>query len=177
MRRALTAVSTVLAVVLLALGAAGPASAHNVLIGSSPHDGAKLRHGPRAVVLTFNQPVQHGYDTITVTGPGGGRWEAGPTTVDDRKVRVRVRPLGPAGAYKIGYRILSADGHPVSGELRFTLAAAGTGHPAPPSPATAARTTDADDGGGLAWLWIAIVVVVAVGAVIALLRRARNTGS
>jgi hypothetical protein len=175
MRRALTAVSAVLAVVLVVLGAAGPASAHNVLIGSSPHDGAKLRHGPRAVVLTFDQPVRHGYDTITVTGPGGGRWEAGPTTVDDRKVRVRVRPLGPAGAYTVGYRILSADGHPVSGELTFTLRTAGTGNPAPPSPSTAAQTADA--GGGLAWLWIAIVVVVAVGAVIALLRRARNTPS
>ncbi|HEY3683158.1 MAG TPA: copper resistance CopC family protein [Streptosporangiaceae bacterium] len=177
MRRALTAVAAVLAVVLVVLGAAGPASAHNVLVGSSPHDGAKLRHGPRAVVLTFNQPVQHGYDTITVTGPGGGRWEAGATTVDDRTVRVRVRPLGPAGAYTVGYRILSADGHPVSGELKFSLRTAGTGTPSSPGPTTAAQAANADGGGGLAWLWIAIVVVIAVGAVIALLRRARDTPS
>ena len=40
-----------------------------------------------------------------------------------------VAPLGPAGVYKIGYRIISADGHPVSGEVSFTLTTAGTGTP------------------------------------------------
>lgn len=172
MRRALTAVTTVLAAAFLTLGPAGPASAHNVLVGSSPRDGAKLRNGPEVMKLTFNQVVQHGYDTITVTGPGG-RWDTGPTKVDDRTVSVRVRPLGPAGTYTIGYRILSADGHPVSGEVRFQLKVAGTGRPMPGTRATTTATVR-DQGAPLTWLWVAVIVVVAAGALLVVLRRVRN---
>jgi len=160
----------VLAVLLTAgvviVAATGPASAHNVLTGSSPSDGARLRTAPAQVTLTFNQPVRHGYDTIAVTGPGGGRYDAGRTTVADRTVRVRMRPPGPAGAYEIGYRILSADGHPVTGRLRFTLTTAGPGKPAP-----ALGTTTR---GGGTWMWIAGGTVLVLLGVVVLLRRARR---
>lgn len=164
-RAALTAV-----LVCAFIGLAGPASAHNVLTGSTPADGARLATAPRQVTLTFNQPVRHGYDAIAITGPGGGKYDTGRTTVDDRTVRVRMREPGPAGRYTIGYRILSADGHPVTGSLHFTLTAPGPAKPAPPASALGVAQ---EDGAGLTWVWIAGATLVVMLAVVLLLRRNR----
>jgi methionine-rich copper-binding protein CopC len=157
---------------LLILGFAPPAAAHNSLIGSDPRDGSSLESGPAKIDLKFDQPVQAGagLNTITVIGPNNDHWEAGTAEVASNVVTAPVRPLGPAGVYKIGYRILSADGHPVSGELKFTLTKAGNGTPAavtgqasgPPS-----STQDTSDGMP-AWVWIAgAVVLLAAGLVLA----------
>ncbi|GAA3364284.1 MULTISPECIES: copper resistance CopC family protein [Saccharopolyspora] len=151
------------------LGAAGPAFAHNTLVGSDPAEGAQLSSGPAEVRLTFDQPVRsgEGYNTITVVGPDGSFWTDGQVRVEGTEVVAPVRPLGPAGEYTIGYRVLSNDGHPVSGKRGFTLTEAGTGTPAPPPDADRAEP---DSGGGMPiWPWIAgAVVLVALGLVLAL---------
>jgi methionine-rich copper-binding protein CopC len=159
------------------LATATPALAHNVLISSDPAKGASLATGPAKVTLTFDQYVQNAnVNQIAVIGPGGGQWAEGQVEVRDSVVSVPLRPLGPAGEYKIGYRILSADGHAVTGEVPFTLTAAGTGTPAT---ADAARgnagdtNTPATGGQGSSgvpiWVWIAgAVVLLAVGLTVAL---------
>lgn len=109
---------------------AAPAFAHDVLTDSTPADGASVAVGPSEVTLTFNAPVQFGDNRLTVTGPDGQQWEnSDVATVDGNSVSTSVAPLGPAGEYDVGYRIISADGHPVSGEVTFTLTKAGTGRP------------------------------------------------
>ncbi|GDY31131.1 copper resistance CopC family protein [Gandjariella thermophila] len=163
----------VLAVLLLAvtavLGLATPAFAHNVLLGSDPADGAKLATGPAKVTLTFDQPVQFGFNTVTVTSTDGAHWEAGPATVAGNAVSAPVRPLGPAGEYTIGYRVLSADGHPVTGAVRFTLTTPGTGTPASVAPTGTAAPSAGGGGGTPVWPWIVgAVVLLAAGVVIAL---------
>ncbi|WP_018686950.1 copper resistance CopC family protein [Actinokineospora enzanensis] len=176
------AAALVLAVGAL-IGLAGPAFAHNQLISSDPADKAALATGPAAIQLTFDQPVQagDGLNSIVVVGPDGqGQWQNGKAAVAGNIVSVPVRPLGPAGAYKIGYRILSADGHPVSGELAFTLTTAGTGTPAPAdataqNPA-AGSSAPGDDGGVPVWVWIAGAVVL-LGAGIFLAMRVGGTES
>ncbi|HEU5473175.1 MAG TPA: copper resistance CopC family protein [Actinophytocola sp.] len=158
-----------LVVVLLALlGSTAPAGAvHNSLIGSNPANGAQLSVGPTEIELRFDQPVQSGagLNTVSVVGPGDDHWEAGPASVASNEVTAPVRPLGPAGLYKIGYRILSADGHPVLGDLTFTLTTAGTGTPAPPSQAQTAPAAP-DSGSGLpVWVWIGAAVLLAAAGV------------
>lgn len=186
MRRLLT-------VLLLActalLGAVTPAQAHNVLIGSDPKDGAELATGPETITLTFDQPVRQGFAQISVTGPGGTRWEDGTTTVDRTKVSVRVKDLGPAGEYAVGYRILSADGHPISSKIIFTLTAPGpasgqaSAEPAPVASAAApqdpglgAQAAEAaqNGGAGMAVLWIAGSLVLLGGATIVAMRRTKE---
>lgn len=148
---------------------AAPASAHNSLSSSNPGDEATLDTGPAEVVLTFDQPVQEGkgLNSIAVTGPDGKPWQGGPATVDSNVVTAPVRELGPKGVYTIGYRIVSADGHPVSGELTFTLTTAGNGTPAPE---TSQNAVGGDSGGGVpVWVWLAgAVVLLGAGMVVAL---------
>lgn len=150
MRRAL--ITAMIAVITL-LSLAGPAQAHNVLISSDPADGAKLKASPSEVTLTFDQAIQPGdVNQIAVTGPGGTRWTEAPVQVDSNETRTKVRPLGPKGAYTIGYRVVSADGHPVSGQLRFELTEPGGGTPVEREGDPAAQD---DASGGLPlWAWI-----------------------
>jgi copper resistance protein C len=149
----------------------GPAWAHSRLESSDPVAGASLATGPQKVSLTFNEPVQPGFTVITVIGPDGADYRTGSVSEVDDTVGIGVRPLGPAGGYQIGYRVVSADGHPISGSIPFTLttAGSGTGATAPPIAATAApvvpaAAAPAGDGGAPVWPWIVgAVVVVAIG--------------
>ena len=172
---------------LVMLVVAGPALAHSRLESSDPADGASLATSPSKVTLTFNEAMTAGpgFTTITVIGPGNTAWQDGETQVSGDSVSIAVKPLGPAGVYRIGYRVVSDDGHPVSGSVSFTLTAPGPGAaPAAPTvaPTTAApapATTSAaapvaaapaDSGGGApVWPWIvAAVVAVGLGVVLAL---------
>jgi copper resistance protein C len=164
------AVLTGVAVVGLLLGTALPAAAHDVLTGTDPANGAQVAQGPERVTLTFNNPPNSGFATITVVGPGETHWERGPTTVTDNRVTVGVGPLGPAGTYEIGYRIVSSDGHPVSGESRFTLTRPGTGTPSPP-PAADAASSGGSSGGLPVWPFVVVAAVIVLGALVLALRR------
>lgn len=170
---------------LLALLGAGPAAAHDVLEGSDPADGSSVATAPSRVTLTFGDAPTPNTATITVVGPDGTtHYESGAPTSDGEKVSVDVAPLGAAGRYEIGYRVVSGDGHPVSGALSFTLTtpgpAATTAAAAPPAATTApavtpsnaaASTPAADEGGVPAWPFVLLAVVVVVGAVVLVLRR------
>ncbi|WP_112276078.1 copper resistance CopC family protein [Lentzea terrae] len=168
MKRALVAFLFAGAAVLVT---AAPAAAHNALISSDPKDKTSLEAGPSTVTLTFDQDVQggQGINTISVVDANGGHYEVeGDPTIKDNAVSTKVAALGKAGQYKIGYRILSADGHPVSGELTFTLTKDGTGTP---------RQVEAKDlvgrpnGDGLPiWVWIVGAVVLLGGGVFFALR-------
>jgi methionine-rich copper-binding protein CopC len=153
---------------LAVFGFATPALAHNVLVGSNPAAGSSVQSGPSQVSLTFNAPVQFGANYLTVIGPDGNHWETSDSaTVNGDSVTAPVAPLGPAGQYKIGYRIISADGHPVSGEVTFTLAKAGTGTPPGQSgsggtPASSATTaaSGTSSGGVPVWVWVLGAIVL-----------------
>lgn len=168
----------------------GTAFAHNVLVGSDPADGASLPVGPNQVTLRFDLPVQESFSTITVIGPDGGHFEAGPPRVDGSTVSAPARPLGPAGAYTIGYRIVSDDGHPVTGSIRFTLTQPGSGQGVPaaaatnptagetqqaaPAGAPSGPSTQPNSGGAPVWPWIVGAVVLVVAGVAIALRLGRT---
>lgn len=175
MRRLATA--TLLALATL-LGFATPALAHNTLTSSDPAKDAAIEVAPDKVTLTFDQAVQAGgsdrvINQVVVNGPGGTQWVKGPVEADGNVVTAALEPLGPKGEYKIGYRVLSADGHPVSGEIPFTLTKAGTGEPigtsAPDGEQQAGDDPTSDSGGVPLWVWIAGAAgLLIVGVVLAL---------
>ncbi|WP_232661141.1 copper resistance CopC family protein [Pseudonocardia sp. TRM90224] len=185
---------TLLCTIALVAGA-GSAFAHTRLISSDPADGTSLAAAPARVSLTFNETMQPGFSTVTVVGPDGGRYESGEVTAQGGTVAVAVKPLGPAGTYEIGYRVISEDGHPVTGKVAFTLTTAGTAtsSAAPATtaaptaaPTTAAQTTAAPrteaapsasgggDGGAPVWPWIVGAVVAVAAGVFAALRLGRS---
>lgn len=109
-----------LALCLLLGYAAVPASAHATLVGSDPQDGASLQSEPKSVSITFNEDVATPAQ-LQVTAPDGTRLAEGEPTIDGTTVTQAVRSSGQAGSYTLAYRVVSADGHPVSGELTYDV--------------------------------------------------------
>jgi copper resistance protein C len=179
--------ATVAACVALLLGAA-PAFAHTRLESSDPGDKSSVDAAPASVSLTFNEAISAEFATLSVVGPDGTNYQSGPVSAANGQVSTAVSPLGPAGVYEIGYRVVSDDGHPVSGKVSFTLTTAGPGAAAPataapiaaaapaPAPAAAPATTAVDpqadsrsSGGAPIWPWlVGAVILVAAGAAVAL---------
>ena len=97
--RLLTA--TVAAGLALLLGAA-PAFAHTRLDSSDPADKSSVDTAPESVSLTFNEDISAEFASISVVGPDGKNYAAGPVSAAGGQVSTAVSPLGPAGAYEIG---------------------------------------------------------------------------
>ncbi|HEY9411440.1 MAG TPA: copper resistance CopC family protein [Jiangellaceae bacterium] len=134
--------ATVLAVVLSVV-TASPATAHNTLISSSPEDGSTATTQPGVVELTFDQPVQNRFAQVAVVDPDERTYQSGDPEIVGATVTQAVDDL-PDGEYTIAYRVVSADGHPVSGTVTFTMAAGGTSSPSASTdgPATDGPATD-----------------------------------
>lgn len=114
----------VVSLLLLVLGTASPASAHAALRATDPEDGTILQRAPRTLTLTYTESVGLLADSFRVYDPENHRLRTGPADhAPGRADTVRV-PL-PArmakGTYVVAWRVVSADSHPVSGALTFSV--------------------------------------------------------
>lgn len=160
---------------------AAPASAHAHLVKSFPDAGAVLAASPPEVVLTFDQPIQAfpGANGIVVTGPQSSHWACGRARIDGNTLTASMSELGAPGRYRIDYRVLGADGHPIIGSVPIDIrppastasTTSATSIASTASAATAMTAFDVDRPRGLAalptWLWIALLAAIAacVGAI------------
>ena len=101
------------------------ASAHATVVASDPVDGSRLQTPPTTVSVTFDQAVtlnSEGY--LRVVDQSGRRVDSGqpnhPNGVG-AKIEVAVKSGVPDGTYTASFRIISADGHPVAGAIRFVI--------------------------------------------------------
>ncbi|RZS89904.1 hypothetical protein EV189_1683 [Motilibacter rhizosphaerae] len=145
---------------LLLLLAAPAASAHAVLLKAVPADGTTVATAPGQLQLTFDEAVSRIGAYATLTGPSGVVTTGTPSTVDET-MSVPVQGAMPAGPYAVAWRVVSADGHPVSGTVHFTTTS-GAAAQAAAAPAAAAK--------GRSSSWVGSHVShVAVAAVVVLL--------
>jgi methionine-rich copper-binding protein CopC len=177
--------------VLSSLAMAGSADAHAVLKSISPKDGARLTAPPTEVVLSFNEPISSSFATVTVAGADGQSASSGKARVSGTTVTQPLEDL-PDGRFTVTFRVVSEDGHPVSGRSTFTVvAAATTTSPATTSATLPAATSSAatsapsataaaesEDGDGRPLrLGLAIGVAgLAIAAGLALVARSRRDG-
>ncbi|MGI5159819.1 copper resistance CopC family protein [Microbispora sp. CA-102843] len=171
----LAALAALLAALLLC---AAPAQAHTSLKSSDPQKNAQVK-ALQKVTLEFADSVQ--FPVVVVRGEDGKRYEKGAPVVDGPKVTEAVTEPVPPGRYTIAWRVVSPDGHPLEGEIPFTVigdqslgtatSAAAPGDPSSASaPAAAAPATapaaQADDGGQRGvpgWIWAVIFGIAGVG--------------
>ena len=114
--------SAVLTLVIGSFGlmSASPALAHDQLIGSNPKNGAKLDKQPEWLELEFSGNIQDVGTEIQVNH-NGKDVSAGEITVEGRKVTSALPDDLEPGDYEIVWRVVSEDGHPVSGTVKFTI--------------------------------------------------------
>jgi copper transport protein len=119
------------AVVLALLGlvvAPAVASAHARLEGTSPERGTTVAREPAQVVFRFDEPVEARFGAVRVFDARGERVDDGRLVRpggDQRVAGARLKRGLADGTYTATYRVISADGHPVSGGFTFSIGHAG----------------------------------------------------
>ena len=86
---------------------------------------------------------------MRVSDGSGTAWQVGTAQVVDGTVTQPLTTLGAAGTYQVTYRVVAADGHPVTGSYTFTLTADGGGSAPGPAP-TDVPAAEAGSGRGAA---------------------------
>ncbi|PVZ61252.1 copper resistance protein CopC [Arthrobacter sp. H-02-3] len=184
--------AAIAAILIPAATAASPALAHDSLSSTSPARDAVITHAPETVSLTLSEPPADSKNlnlsTIIVTD-GAGK------TVSDGKVTVYGPTLstnlteGSPGTYKVLWRAVSSDGHPIEGNYTLTIQAPAGQSATPSIPASPAAAPSAspaasttaerpnNDGAPLALGIAAMILAAAVGAVLVLRNRRKNTGA
>ena len=166
----------VLVAAAIALMPAGPASAHDYLVTSSPAADSTVTAAVPKVTLTFDDIVLddggHGA-LVQVTDASGRNFETGCASVEARNVTVPVA-LGDPGAYRVTWQIVSADGHPVSSSIQFTYRGpkASAGHEGPLTKcgtSVAAPKAQATNAPAQASVSPTVIVIIAIAGGVVLL--------
>lgn len=177
-----------LAALALALGVwASPAAAHDTLVDSNPAEGETLDAAPGQAELGFSAEISPVGVAFALRDAQGNTLDLPAVAQVEGVTVTQPLPAIGGGDYLLDWRVVSSDGHPISGTIGFAVAASvvapTTAAPAPvattaaPSPsaaptavatATPAVVADGDDTGaeGLP-LWGVIVIGVGGVAVIA----------
>lgn len=109
---------------LLFLAFASAASAHALLVRSSPEPGARLASAPGTMVLNFSEPIVAGSQRVQIRSANGhavalGRSHGAGTVVD------QPLPASLRGIFVVSWRVVSVDGHVTQGEFAFAAGATG----------------------------------------------------
>jgi methionine-rich copper-binding protein CopC len=181
---------------------APPASAHDELVSVTPKKDAVLTAAPTEVVLVFSEEVEQLGATVVATSSDGTALTDGAPVVDGPQVIQALLPITNATTVTVKYRIVSSDGHPVSGSWSFEIdiptslpptASASTSAASTESSASTASTSEtasaatsvdaspaatADDASSSSpWGWVALIagLVVLAVALVPISRRGRRT--
>lgn len=105
---------------VLLVSVSGPASAHAALVGSDPADGSTLSAAPPSITFTFNENVaEPAY--VAIAAPDGSQVAISDIDAVDDTVTATVADVDQRGTYSASYRVVSADGHPVTGTLTYDV--------------------------------------------------------
>lgn len=150
------------------------ALAHATLEGSSPPRGATAQVQPEAVSFRFSEPVEGNFGAVRVYDAEGERVDEGDAFHPDgvgEGLGVHLQPDLADGSYTATYRVVSADGHVISGGYVFSIGKAGRAPSATVAELVAERDAGAatEIGMGAARGAQYAAVAVALGALVFLL--------
>ena len=193
-RRVITAAAAALLLSLGGLIVAAPASAHDELVSTDPAADAVLDALPAQLTLTFSGELETdpGATELQVTDAAGASLADGDPLAEGTVV---TQPLSGAasGVVTVLWKVVSSDGHPISGEFAYSVPTAPTPTPTPTATATATASPSetpvetatpapietavpVDSGAAsLPWILLAVIGVALLGGVTYLLvSRARR---
>ncbi len=141
--------ATTATVFVLSVAMAPTTSAHADLQVSTPADGESLEIAPEEIRLTFSEELFEELVEISILDAAGDLYstiEVEQTPPPGTDVIFPWPTQAPPGDYSIAYRVVSADGHPVTGTISFSYAATAAEPSTPePSPSdTAPQPTPSD---------------------------------
>ena len=163
-------ITLVLVALLLLLATPGSAVAHASLVSTNPADGASIATAPKSVELTFSEDVGSGF--VAVTAPDGTKVKTSQPHISGAKVHADLAANDQRGRFTVAYRVVSADGHPVSGSFTFTTT---SGREVKQQDAPESESEPfVDRHGGTILVAALAVAVLAIGVIMAPLTRQRR---
>lgn len=111
--------------IVVSVALAAPASAHAQLVSTTPAAGRTLDEPPDELVVRFDEGVEADAGAVRLHDSTGRRRDVGSLRRDDGGKVLVVDPgdLEPGG-YVLTWRVVSLDGHPLSGGVTWRLGAA-----------------------------------------------------
>ncbi|PRP54351.1 copper transporter [Bacillus halotolerans] len=104
--------------------------AHAYIVKSSPGENSELKSAPAQVEIEFNEPVEEGFHYIKVYNSDGDRVDTDKTEIkkdNNHIMTVKLKKNLPHDVYRAEWNAVSADGHPVSGVIPFSIGKADGG--------------------------------------------------
>ncbi|MBG6121734.1 copper resistance CopC family protein [Corynebacterium aquatimens] len=163
-----------------AIVASAPAHAHDPVVNAWPGDNATVKEFPGELKIEFSGEIKKDFNTFALSRVSDQEvLFSGEPTVDGRYATLDLPDdLAPeAGQYRVGFQIVSSDGHSTKGMTEFTYAPDGQVAPngdAQGSDAGDNKPSSSDGSSSLTWLWALGGVVLIAGAALAMVGRTRQ---
>lgn len=103
-------------------------SAHAYIIKSTPFENQLFSKAPEKVTIQFDEAIQTVFHTLKVYDLNGKEVDNGDSRIDSKNssvIECSLKPHLPEGAYRIDWKVVSSDGHPVEGVIPFGVGEAG----------------------------------------------------
>ncbi|MEH7500702.1 copper resistance CopC/CopD family protein [Neobacillus drentensis] len=99
-------------------------SAHAYIKKSTPLDNETVEKAPREVTIKFDESIQPSFNSIKVFDSEGNRVDQRNGRIDPKQPFILKSDLKknlPNGSYRIKWKVVSSDGHPVEGVIPFQI--------------------------------------------------------
>jgi len=150
------------------------AQAHTQLLSSEPANGAVLTEAPQSVTLIFEEALLSDVDTVSINDAQGTNVTSTKVTPSGAQLALEWPADLPDGTYQVAYRVVSADGHPVTGAISFTYGMA-PATSAEPSANVQVQPYPQEESSVTAWIFVsaAVLLALSIGVIYMLVRRRR----
>lgn len=95
--------------------------AHDQIIEQIPNENEVLEVAPDEITLEFTGELMDITQLAMVLDADGTDWVSGPMQVTQRTAVQPLLPDMPEGSYQVRWRVVSSDGHPISGSFEFAV--------------------------------------------------------
>jgi methionine-rich copper-binding protein CopC len=161
--------------VIAMLMSVSTASGHSQLVSSDPVDGSVLSTPPTQVVLTFNEVLLEEAVDVAIANGAGEAVSGAVATAVGAIVTIPWPADLPPDNYSVSYRIVSDDGHPITGSIGFSYTSASRSPSVVTSEATPEASSPSEPAPGFPIGLVGLILALAATiTVIILARRARR---
>ena len=156
-----------------------PANAHTSLQSSTPSGGQSIEFIPAELSASFDEDLieieGEVVNTLELQSADGTKYVLSSATIAGPTVSATVGAGDyPAGEYLLKYRVVSGDGHPVTGEIRFSTQSLTTIGSAPAEPVTTAYVAETEESSSQNIIYIVAGLLLALAIALGMKRRMGN---
>ena len=156
-----------------------PAHAHTSLELSTPSDGQSFEFMPAGLSASFDEDLieieGEVVNTLELQSADGTKYVLSAATIAGPTVSANTGDGEyPAGEYLLKFRVVSADGHPVTGEIRFSTQSSTTIDSGPAEPVATAYVAETEESSPRNLIYMAAGLLLALASALVIKKRMGN---